>query len=102
MEAVRTSETSVDNNFTRQYISENNSEQNILLLQKTIRQGNKWLHNYGFKNIHNASHGKAFSTEAYHKIQILRTQDIWQSIPVRDRVMILVITALKCTERPCC
>jgi hypothetical protein len=26
MEAVRTSETSVDNNFTRQYIPENNSE----------------------------------------------------------------------------
>jgi hypothetical protein len=27
MEAVRTSETSVDNNFTRQYIPEDNSEQ---------------------------------------------------------------------------
>jgi hypothetical protein len=26
MEAVRTSETSVDNNFTRQYIPEDNSE----------------------------------------------------------------------------
>jgi hypothetical protein len=28
MEAVRTSKTSVDNNFTRQYIPEDNSEQN--------------------------------------------------------------------------
>jgi hypothetical protein len=28
MEAVRTSETSVDNNFTWQYIPEDNSEQN--------------------------------------------------------------------------
>jgi hypothetical protein len=33
MEAVRTSETSVDNNFTRQYIPEDNSEhQNCLFL----------------------------------------------------------------------
>jgi hypothetical protein len=29
MEAVRTSETSVDNHFTRQYIPEDNSEQNL-------------------------------------------------------------------------
>jgi hypothetical protein len=29
MEAVRTSETSVDNNFARQYIPEDNSEQHI-------------------------------------------------------------------------
>jgi hypothetical protein len=29
MEAVRTSETSVDNNFTRQYIPEDSSEQQI-------------------------------------------------------------------------
>jgi hypothetical protein len=32
MEAVRTSETSVDNHFTRQYIPEDNSEQLFLLL----------------------------------------------------------------------
>jgi hypothetical protein len=32
MEAVRTSETSVDNNFTRQYIPEDNSEQNETLI----------------------------------------------------------------------
>jgi hypothetical protein len=31
MEAVRTSETSVDNHFTRQYIPEDNSEQSVLL-----------------------------------------------------------------------
>jgi hypothetical protein len=31
MEAVRTSETSVDNHFTRQYIPEDNSEQNICI-----------------------------------------------------------------------
>jgi hypothetical protein len=30
MEAVRTSETSVDNNFTRQYIPEDNSEHHCL------------------------------------------------------------------------
>jgi hypothetical protein len=29
MEAVRTSETSVDNNFTRQYIPEDNSEHSL-------------------------------------------------------------------------
>jgi hypothetical protein len=29
MEAVRTSETSVDNHFTRQYIPEDNSDQDI-------------------------------------------------------------------------
>jgi hypothetical protein len=33
MEAVRTSETSVDNHFTRQYIPEDNSEQIIYLIQ---------------------------------------------------------------------
>jgi hypothetical protein len=32
MEAVRTSETSVDNHFTRQYIPEDNSEHAPLLL----------------------------------------------------------------------
>jgi len=32
MEAVRTSETSVDNNFTRQYIPEDNSEQQLHIL----------------------------------------------------------------------
>jgi hypothetical protein len=36
MEAVRTSETSVDNHFTRQYIPEDNSEQNnpVVLLYR--------------------------------------------------------------------
>jgi hypothetical protein len=37
MEAVRTSETSVDNYFTRQYIPEDNSEQatiNYILFEK--------------------------------------------------------------------
>jgi len=32
MEAVRTSETSVDNYFTRQYIAEDNSEQILIYL----------------------------------------------------------------------
>jgi hypothetical protein len=32
MEAVRTSETSVDNHFTRQYIPEDNSEHQVLTL----------------------------------------------------------------------
>jgi hypothetical protein len=37
MEAVRTSETSVDNYFTRQYIPEDNSEQqNLCLLVRRI------------------------------------------------------------------
>jgi hypothetical protein len=31
MEAVRTSETSVDNNFTRQYIPEDSSEQDVFI-----------------------------------------------------------------------
>jgi hypothetical protein len=34
MEAVRTSETSVDNNFTRQYIPEDNSENKLSYLFK--------------------------------------------------------------------
>jgi hypothetical protein len=37
MEAVRTSETSVDNHFTRQYIPVDNSEQAIISL-KSIKQ----------------------------------------------------------------
>jgi hypothetical protein len=35
MKAVRTSETSVDNHFTRQYIPEDNSE-NVFTLQKKV------------------------------------------------------------------
>jgi hypothetical protein len=37
MEAVRTSETSVDNNFTRQYIPEDNSER-LLYAQSSGRE----------------------------------------------------------------
>jgi hypothetical protein len=33
MEAVRTSETSVDNHFTRQYIPENNSEHQFYIIK---------------------------------------------------------------------
>jgi hypothetical protein len=36
MEAVRTSETSVDNHFTRQYIPEDNSEKQRLLIQAAL------------------------------------------------------------------
>jgi hypothetical protein len=36
MEAVRTSETSVENHFTRQYIPEDNSKQNLILVFKEI------------------------------------------------------------------
>jgi hypothetical protein len=36
MEAVRTSETSVDNNFTRQYIAEDNSEHLLIVLNVTM------------------------------------------------------------------
>jgi hypothetical protein len=32
MEAVRTSETSVDNHFTRQYIPEDNSEHHVVFM----------------------------------------------------------------------
>jgi hypothetical protein len=35
MEAVRTSETSVDNNFTRQYIPEDNSEHHWAIILET-------------------------------------------------------------------
>jgi hypothetical protein len=38
MEAVRTSETSVDNHFTRQYIPEDNSEQRTTCLLGVILQ----------------------------------------------------------------
>jgi hypothetical protein len=37
MEAVRTSETSVDNHFTRQYIPEDNSEQDILVIHTALK-----------------------------------------------------------------
>jgi hypothetical protein len=36
MEAVRTSETSVDNHFTRQYIPEDNSEQKRWIMDITV------------------------------------------------------------------
>jgi hypothetical protein len=42
MEAVRTSETSVDNYFTRQYIPEDKSEQNVRCLEVekvTVKNG---------------------------------------------------------------
>jgi hypothetical protein len=39
MEAVRTSETSVDNNFTRQYIPEDNSEHYKFNFSGTERRG---------------------------------------------------------------
>jgi hypothetical protein len=40
MEAVRTSETSVDNHFTRQYIPEDNSEQGKIIVYFSLKQ--KW------------------------------------------------------------
>jgi hypothetical protein len=36
MEAVRTSETSVDNHFTRQYIPEDNSEHQLVLFHLAL------------------------------------------------------------------
>jgi hypothetical protein len=48
MEAVRTSETSVENHFTRQYNLEDNSEQEIVTLNKEFR---------GFPQIFEASSG---------------------------------------------
>jgi hypothetical protein len=36
MEAVRTSETSVDNHFTRQYIPEDNSEQHLRFIRQCV------------------------------------------------------------------
>jgi hypothetical protein len=42
MEAVRTSETSVDNHFTRQYIPEDNSEQCFYLITIIIRFNMPW------------------------------------------------------------
>jgi hypothetical protein len=41
MEAVRTSETSVDNHFTRQYIPEDNSEHHIFVMLS--QRGNNLL-----------------------------------------------------------
>jgi hypothetical protein len=44
MEAVRTSETSVDNYFTRQYIPEDNSEQECSFsLLTSALDGGEWL-----------------------------------------------------------
>jgi hypothetical protein len=43
MEAVRISETSVDNHFTRQYIPEDNSEQSACSVQKLYEDGIKNL-----------------------------------------------------------
>jgi hypothetical protein len=37
MEAVRTSETSVDNNFTRQYIPEDNSERHKISYKSSVQ-----------------------------------------------------------------
>jgi hypothetical protein len=37
MEAVRTSETSVDSHFTRQYIPEDNSEHVLLIVRSQYR-----------------------------------------------------------------
>jgi hypothetical protein len=39
MEAVRTSETSVDNHFTRQYIPEDNSEHPLLFVHNSYDVG---------------------------------------------------------------
>jgi hypothetical protein len=49
MEAVRTSETSVDNYFTQQYIPEDNSEKlQVLQIQVTLCVGCRWCN---FKHI---------------------------------------------------
>jgi hypothetical protein len=42
MEAVRTSETSVDNHFTRQYIPEDNSEHNAFLCDISCSHGGEY------------------------------------------------------------
>jgi hypothetical protein len=42
MEAVRTSETSVDNHFTRQYIPEDNSEQHTRRRENLKSHSTKW------------------------------------------------------------
>jgi hypothetical protein len=42
MEAVRTSETSVDNHFTRQYIPEDNSERDLISLHFSFGK-ESWL-----------------------------------------------------------
>jgi hypothetical protein len=43
MEAVRTSETSVDNYFTRQYIPEDNSEKRFYFDMKPVLPGVFWI-----------------------------------------------------------
>jgi hypothetical protein len=59
MEAVRTSETSVDNNFTRQYIPEDNSEhhtrrrENLKSHKKSLANVNEML---ARKNSHSPIH----------------------------------------------
>jgi hypothetical protein len=46
MEAVRTSETSVDNHFTRQYIPEDNSEHHSSLMMEAVRTSETSVDNY--------------------------------------------------------
>jgi hypothetical protein len=46
MEAVRTSETSVDNHFTRQYIPEDNSEHDKVYVVSHLKSGHRITRNY--------------------------------------------------------
>jgi hypothetical protein len=48
MDAVRTSETSVDNHFTLQYIPEDNSEHHTRRREnlKSHKEQNSWKHSY--------------------------------------------------------
>jgi hypothetical protein len=50
MEAVRTSETSVDNHFTRQYIPEDNSERNKRINDRNIIKCGMDINEYGGQN----------------------------------------------------
>jgi len=59
MEAVRTSETSVDNHFTRQYIPEDNSEHH------TRRRENLKSHMITTKLLHTANEMNCMKTELF-------------------------------------
>jgi hypothetical protein len=81
MEAVRTSETSVNNHFTRQYIPENNSENRLTVLMYVNMTGTdkkntlfywKITNTRCFKNVKNLSAEYAANKKAW------MTSDIFQ------------------------
>jgi hypothetical protein len=81
MEAVRTSETSVDNHFTRQYIPEDNSEHNVLIILQKFNW--HWIKYMGIKQMgygttcNTEALGAKYSTYGIFFYQVLTHMDYW-------------------------